>query len=201
VPDRYQVRHPRPGLLLQDGDRVGPVLLRRPQRVTQPGHQPAPLTAPGTPLVGREHLMRRSKNTRRSLAHEVTPATTVGANQMHWTRPPGPAPRRHQSRLKLKLNAPSRIAPQAHSGTAGVPMLSSTACALVTDSNRRRRCPAGTAAPSDHHPDRIPTPLAAGAGTRRTPNPVRFPEPKTPVPDTPDRRIRRLARRSVHYVR
>jgi hypothetical protein len=36
------------------------------------------------------------------------------------------------------LNPPSRIVPQAHSGTAGVPMLSSTACALVADSKRRR---------------------------------------------------------------
>ena len=79
VPDRQQIWYPRLGLLLQGGDRVWPVLRRRPLRVAQPGHQLAPLTARGTPLIGREHLVRRGQNARRSLDHQLTSPTWLPA--------------------------------------------------------------------------------------------------------------------------
>ena len=71
VADRYQIRHPGLGLLLENGDRVGPFRRRRPLRVAGPGHGCAVRSAPGPPLVRREHLMRRRQDTRTHLAHQV----------------------------------------------------------------------------------------------------------------------------------
>src|SRR5215475_5240204 len=100
VPDRHQIRHPGPGLLLEDVHRVGPVRRRLPLGMALARHVLAHLTPTAPPLIRREQLVWWGKDPRRHSGHE-TPVP--------WPRAFPQADPRGPRAISGWLSTPSRL--------------------------------------------------------------------------------------------